>query len=372
VWWAQLYEGTQQVRFSTGTADPLSASMALRERLAAARAGLAGPSAAGVTFLELAARAVRGWSAAGGRGQARQHAALAHLRAFFADDPASSIDADRVAAYVAARLGEGAARGTVNVELAALRYAFNAAVEARRPVSPPRIRSLRPAPPRTGRLVRSEVEAVLAQLQPDLVPAVVTLWTTGWRVGEVLSREFRHVVGDQLRVEVGEAKVRTKAYAYPLTSQLRELVEAQRRSGAAIAARLGSSPSRIFHRGDTGAPITYATLRRAWSAATSRAGLAGSRLHDLRRSNVGENERLVGRSLGRTLTGQSDQIFARYGTPDSRQLSAAAPVLEALRLRLPRGQTHPPAGTAKSRAARKHGTRKACKRTRGSRTRRRT
>jgi integrase len=86
-------------------------------------------------------------------------------------------------------------------------------------------------------------------LPEHLKPLVTAGYLTGWRRGELLSRQWRHVdlKAGWLRLEVGETK-NGKGRAFPIKAlpELRELLEIQRIRISEIEKRLARSSRWFF------------------------------------------------------------------------------------------------------------------------------
>jgi integrase len=75
----------------------------------------------------------------------------------------------------------------------------------------------------------------------------------------------------------------------------------------------------VFHL--DGAPIGIGALRSAWGRATSRAGLTGRLLHDLRRTRARELRRVLAESDIMELCGwETREVFKRYAIKDECHL----------------------------------------------------
>jgi hypothetical protein len=121
-----------RVRKSTGTANYNQARKLLTQRLAAeSRGEPVGPDVDRTTLDQLLAMVEADYRANGRRSLNRVQAAAKHLRNFFAGErKAREIAPDRITAYAAQRLDEGAKRSTVNYEMAMLRRGFRLGVRA--------------------------------------------------------------------------------------------------------------------------------------------------------------------------------------------------------------------------------------------------
>jgi integrase len=106
--------------------------------------------------------------------------AVARLRERLAGVRACDITSDRVTAYVAARLSEGAANATVNRELAALKRMLRLAEIAGKLAHRPILSMLQERNTRTGFFEEPEFRAVLAELPEDLRPVFEVAYITGW------------------------------------------------------------------------------------------------------------------------------------------------------------------------------------------------
>jgi hypothetical protein len=156
---------------------------------------LTAPDAKRVTFPDLAQMIRDDYKVKDRRSLDRLELSLDHLEAFFGASRAFSITSDRVTAYERQRLEAGAARATVNQELAALRRAFNLAIKANRlPFSAkPSISTPTPRNARTGFFEEADFRAVLVELPEPLGAPMEFAYFTGWRiVDEVSFRQLRH------------------------------------------------------------------------------------------------------------------------------------------------------------------------------------
>ena len=109
---------------------------------------------------------------------------------------ALSITGAAVTKYERERLDLGAARATVNNELAALRRMFTLAVEKRQLQrdQAPIIHTPDPTNARQGFFEPADFEAVVAELPDYLAPVMRFGYFTGWRVrSEVLPLQWRQI-----------------------------------------------------------------------------------------------------------------------------------------------------------------------------------
>ena len=238
----------------------------------------------------------------------------------------------RLKAYVAARLEEGYAGATINLDLAFLQRGINLA--ARDGLILPRPRGWLPtvkvSNARQGFFERGAFQAVLAHIPEVLRGALTVAYITGWRFdSEILTREWRHVdlKAGWMRLEPGEGKT-GEGRMFPLTPELRTVLEAARAYTDEVQRDLGRIVPWVFHR--RGRKI--GTVRREWDAARKAAGMPGALLHDFRRTAARNMERAgVSRSAAKRLIGhRTDVMYARYAIVDEAVLREGAEKLAAL------------------------------------------
>jgi integrase len=168
------------------------------------------------------------------------------------------------------------------------------------------------------------------QLPGYLKPLIETLYLTGWRRGEVLSRQWKHIdfAKGWLRLEPGQSKNR-QGRMFPLTAELRAVLEAQRERVREIENATGTIIPWVFVR-DDGAPIRG--LRKAWATACKRAGVGKKLIHDFRRTAVRNLERSgVSRSAAMRMTGHlTESVYRRYAIVSESDLREARDKLAAL------------------------------------------
>jgi integrase len=245
---------------------------------------------------------------------------------------AKAITSARVTQYKTARQAEGAANGSINRELAALKRALILGKEAKlvRADDIPVIKMLQEPAGRKGFFERDQFEAVRRHL-PDHLHALVTCaFLTGWRLkSELLTRTWAHVdfQANWLRLEPGETK-NGEGRQFPLIPELRAALTQQREYTEASQKEQGRIIPQVFHRG--GKPIQH--FRRAWRSACKAAGQAGKIPHDFRRTAVRNLERSgVSRSAGMAMVGhRTMSVYRRYSIVDEGDLKHAGAKLAAL------------------------------------------
>lgn len=316
-WIAYCYRG-QEHRESAKSDREVEASRLLKKRLGEmGRGKLVGPTEERVTFEDLAADYLRDYDLRGRRAARWARACVAHLRGSFGLDRALDITTPRIRAYTEARLGEAAAPGTVNRDLAVLGRMFSLAIQGGRLTARPHIPKLREAQPRQGFFEHAEYLAVRAQLPAAYQDVLDFGYYSGWRRGELVRLEWRDADRDggviRLRPELSKnAEGRVLALSAPLAAVMERRWEA-RALGCPF----------VFHVG--GRPV--GDWRKTWTRACAAAGLPGKLFHDLRRT-VARNLLRSGvpERIAMSVTGHKTRsVFDRYAIvneADSKQATA--------------------------------------------------
>jgi integrase len=220
----------------------------------------------------------------------------------------------RIRAYEAERLADGAARATVNQELAMLRRAFRLNLEPDGPLATmPGIKTPDPHNARKGFLSDDQFKAVRDKLREEFRGVWEFCYRTGWRIqSEVLRLRWRDNVDWKLKVvRIHDSKNgEPREFPFDVYPELTTLLERQLASGEPV-----SSPW-VFHQG--GRPITYKVWNNNRRMACTEAGV-GAITHDLRRTAVRNLQRAgVSRSVAMSLTGhKTSAVYGRYAIVDS-------------------------------------------------------
>ena len=270
------------MRESSKSDRKADAARLLRGRLAALAAGRpTGPAVERTTYDDMAKMLEDSFVVNDRRSLKRLKGALAHLGLEFKGVPARGIDEGRIGAYVRKRLDAGAANGTINREMTALKRMLTLAVRAQRVARRPHVEMLAEATPRSGFVERPQYEAILAKLPPAVRAVVAVAYLTGWRLASnVLTRQWRHVdfAAGFIRLEPGEDKNKA-GRMFPLIPELRAILEEQRERSTLVEQATGQVVPWVFHR--NGKPIT--SILNAWDRACSEAVFPTLIPHDLRR-----------------------------------------------------------------------------------------
>jgi integrase len=327
IWWIKFFVGGRPVRESTESTKHSDAVKLLKKRLAEVSTGRFAPDADRVTAADLLAMLEADAAAKGNRSRPK----LGHICEAFdvtvtkaADGAptyaggwrATALTTDRIRSYEADRLKAGAARATVNQELAALRRAFNLAVEAGRLATKPVIKTPDPKNARKGFFEPADLALMLTHLPEYLHPVVRFAYLTGWRIrSEVLPLRWTQVdfQAGTVRLEQNTTKSgEGRTFPFGVLPDLKAVLDEQRARTSALVSATGEAIPWVFHR--HGAPLTSHDLYDAWKAARKAAGLAESIPHDFRRTAVRNLERAgVSRSVAMKLTGhKTENVYRRY------------------------------------------------------------
>ena len=118
-----------------------------------------------------------------------------HLRQCFGFDRAMFLTGDRLLRYQQSRMAEGASKGTVRLELAALSRAYNLAISVgklplhARPTFP----KISLSNARQGIVSHSQFMCLLEKLPAHLRDPISFLYLSGWRVSEMRALAWRYL-----------------------------------------------------------------------------------------------------------------------------------------------------------------------------------
>lgn len=341
VWWLRYRIGGVAHEESSGSTSRSAAAKLLANIEARLDLGAhVAPHARNVTFANLEQLLRTHYVVAGLRSLKRAEGALAHLRDAFGGMRAVSITADRIVTYEADRLSAGAARATINFELATLRKAFNEAVRLGRLPTRPQIKTPLARNARKGFFEAEDFRALLAELPAYLQPVMLFAYSTGWRVrSEVLPLTWDRVdfAAGVVRLEPNTTKSgEGRTFPFDVLPDLAAMLTAQRVATSALERATGQIIPVVFHRG--GAPIK--DYYHAWDTACTRAAtskkagatlgvlvrpqLLGRIAHDFRRTAVRNLVRAgVSERVAMDLTGHKTRsVFDRYNVTSEADLRA--------------------------------------------------
>lgn len=321
-WWIDFSYRGERYRESSESTRKSDAQALLRKRMAEmGRGRFVGRSAELVTFEDLASLIVTDYKVNGRKSAKRLETSLKHLRAFFRGSRALDITTDRIRHYIAHRQEEGAANASIRKELAALKRAFNLAVQAEHLTSKPHIPGVKVSNTREGFFEPGELEAVISELPEHLKPVVRFAALTGWRKGEVLPLQWSQVdfATGTVRLAPGSTKNdEGREFPFRALPELEALLERQRELTRGLERDRHIIIPHVFHR--DGKPLK--SIRSGWNGACERAGLKGWLFHDLRRTAVRNLEQAgVPRSVAMKLTGhKTESVYRRYAIADRKAL----------------------------------------------------
>ena len=276
--WIKFYQNGRAIRESTETTKETVARRILRSREGDVEHGITIVPKMGRISFEDAAKDLEteyGVNKRRSLPELKRRIKL-HLSPTFRGRRLTNITTPDVRAFTAARQTAGASNGEINRELAVLKRMFSLAMQAGKIATRPHIPMLREDNVRQGFFERTQFDALSSQLPGPLAAVATFAYLTGWRIqSEVLKLEWRQVdfAAGMVRLDPGTTKNR-EGRVFPLTPELRTLLEAQQRERDALKERDVICP-RVFHRGGR----AIKSLRKAWDTACTAAGCpVGSRM----------------------------------------------------------------------------------------------
>jgi integrase len=237
--------------------------------------------------------------------------------------------------YKTKRREGGAAPATVNRELSALRRAFNLAERRSLVARVPTFELYPERNRREGFLEPADFEKFRKELPPRLQPVAEVLYITGWRKGETLSRDWRHVDFEHgwIRLEASETK-EGMPRQFPLIPRLRAVLEAQRERREQVGRETGRKVEALFFyyepaKNGTPAGTRIKSFRKAWETAARKASVRVVP-HDMRRSAVRNLVRAgVPERVAMQYTGHlTRSVFERYNIVSEADLREQAGKLQ--------------------------------------------
>jgi integrase len=321
-WWISYCHRGKEIRESSRSPDRKAAVRFLRQRLnelGADRLGarkFVGPAQERLMLDDLSKDYLRDYEVNRRRSLFAAEARVEHLKGFFGMERAVDITTDAIRRYIAHRLVEKAAAGTINREIIALGRMFRLACQAGRLNAVPHIPKLEEPPPRSGFFEHDEYLAIRAHLPVDFQDVLDFGYHSGWRRGEILGLEWRDVdraaKAIRLRHELSKNK---DSRVLIISGPMAEVIERRWQS------RVLGCPL-VFHV--KGRRIV--DWRKIWVRACTAAKLPGRLFHDLRRTVVRNLVRAgVAERVAMGITGhRTRSVFDRYNIVDERDLGQAS------------------------------------------------
>ncbi len=356
IWWVRYKVNGRVYEESSGSTDRRKAEKLLARREAELGLGhFVAPDMKRTTVADLADILRDDYRVNGRRSLRRAETSLTHLLAHFGGARATTVTADRIAAYIADRQEAGAAPATIRNELAALKRMFTLGARAGKVAHRPHIPAIQVNNARQGFFEADDFSAVYGELPDYLQPVAEFGYLTGWRIpSEVLPLMWAQVdfAAGVVRLEPRTTKNdEGRTFPFDALPALKRLLETQRDRTKVLERATGRIIPWVFHR--DGQRIKY--LRRAWLSACRRAATVShpngvkevvrpellDRIpHDFRRTAVRNLVRAgVPERVAMQLTGHKTRsVFDRYNIVNERDLRDGVSKLAALHAGFPARQ----------------------------------
>ena len=328
-YWIQYYRNGKPYRESTKSKKESDAKRLLKKREGEISEGkLPGIYFDRVRFDELAEDLLRDYRINQKKSLERVQISLNHLEGDFQGLRVTQITSTSIDKYVDNRLTEGAANGTMNRELSALKRMLNLGARKTPPKVDrvPYIEMLEENNVRTGFFEHNEFLA-LREALPDYLKGFVTLaYESGWRKSEIANLKWNRVDRERgtVRLEVGETKNK-EGRNYHLGTELKEIFnnqwEARKKGGKLLPY--------VFPGADGKGEVK--DIRGAWNSACKKACLGKRLFHDFRRTAIRNMVRSgISERVAMMISGHKTRtIFDRYNIVDDKDLRLATERQEA-------------------------------------------
>jgi len=291
--WISYSRRGHEFRESAHTKDEKVAEKFLKQRLKEReKPTFVGPKEERLTLDDLEAKILADYRKHNRRSACNVTHCLKRVRKCFGFDSLVDITTSRIDLYQEARLSEGAARSTINREVACLRHGFKLLVQDRALSEAPVIKLLEGENIRQGFIEVGDFYSVIDNLYRTVHPSVKDvlefLYHSGWRSKEVTKLEWQDVdvEGGMVRLRRENNKTK-KVRMLPLIGELQNIIERR------LIDRRMDCPL-VFHRNGH-------DMRR-------------SATRNFRKAGLSENE-------GMAMTGhQTNSIYRRYDIIDEEDM----------------------------------------------------
>jgi integrase len=193
VYWIAYYHRGKEYRESSESENESQARKLLKKRLGEINAGRFIPNENRLSFEDMVKDLENDYKINGKRSLSTALFRVSHVRRFFGLDRAVDITPDRVRAYQAHRLAEGASNGTVNREVTILSRMLSLAFNAGQLSRKARFQMLEENNVREGFLDHGSFLVLLDNLRDCLRPLMEFLYLSGWRIGEATNLTWSDV-----------------------------------------------------------------------------------------------------------------------------------------------------------------------------------
>ncbi|MFC1820290.1 tyrosine-type recombinase/integrase [Thermodesulfobacteriota bacterium] len=317
VWWIQYYRNGKPYQESSRSQKKMVARKLLDQREGEIAIGkLPGVHFDKVTFNDLSKNFLLDYEYNGRKSLERAQISVQHLEKFFEGTRIINITLTRIKAYIKTRLADGAANGTINRELAALKRMLKLGEQDGKVSRLPHIPKLEENNIREGFFEHEDYLSLLSALPSHLRGIVTFAYHTGWRKSEILVLRWNRVDLKEgtVRLETGETKNKEARTIY-LNPELLKLLKIQN-------LRKNKNCLYVFHR--EGHRIK--DFRGAWKKACKEADIEGKLFHDLRRTGVRNMVRAgIQEQVAMRISGHKTRtVFDRYNIVSSDDLQQAA------------------------------------------------
>lgn len=324
VWWIKYYRNGKPYRESSGTTKKMVAKKLLDRREGEISQGkLPGIQFEKIRFDELADAFLQDYQINQKKSLVRAELSVNQLKNHFGGLKVASIGSPMINAYVVNRMTAGAANGTINRELAALKRMFNLGAKQTPPLvdKVPFIPMLKENNTRKGFFEHGEFLALRDALPQYLKGFVTFAYKVGWRLSEIATIKWGQVDRKQgiVRLEVGETKNDAGRTVY-LDDECKEIINQQwenRKTAATLIPyvfvnRAGNDRIKRFDK--------------AWKKACTDSGIGVRLFHDFRRTAVRNMVRSgVPERVAMMVSGHKTRsVFDRYNIVNDHDLKLAA------------------------------------------------
>jgi integrase len=336
VFWVSYYHDGKTHRESTGKTDETEANKYLknlRDELGAARIGARTFTSAKSSRLRVRelVEALKADFQLRNKLSAQNASHLKRVTADFGQYRASELTAEKIDAYVEARLADktgpkgepiaGDKNSSVNRTTQILSQAFTLAIRRGTLSRAPYVRRLPEDNVREGFFDEAQARAVLANLPNDgLRDFVLFAYLCGWRKGSIAKLRW-----DAVDLEAGEILLpgkyvkNRKPLKMAIEGELKELLDRRKAARSFEVNGVAQISEFVFHRGDGRAVCEF---RKSWRTACRLAECPGKLLHDFRRTAARDLIRSgCDESVAMKITGHvTNSVFKRYNISDDDDL----------------------------------------------------